>query len=271
MQDGMNQWLAQCYDTPGAATDEDLQKVAEVQMFAKLAAENGLDINAMTDTQVADLWNKVAMEHDEEDGHGKAPPFTKKKDNGEKKEEKEEKEEEEAKEGAAREWAMQKSASDQIQFMDYCGRVMAHAYVNELTKIGVSMADGGEKTASAGVAALLADLPQGGAASATAAAPEDVNDRIAKLAAAAPGASAASAAATSTSQELDFLAAQEAVKIAAEAEIDPNFVAEKLNAVLTLGPNESTKIASAETFEQAVGIRGLELLEQAGFEVTWAA
>lgn len=270
MQEGMNQWLAQCYDTPGAATDEDLQKVAEVQMFTKLAAEEGLDLNAMTDIQVADLWNKVAMEHEEgEDENGKAPPFTKKKGNGEKKEEEEE-EKEEAKESAAREWAMQKSASDQIQFMDYCGRVMAHAYVNELTKIGASMAEGGEKTASAGVAALLADLPQGGAASATAAAPEDVNDRIAKLAAAAPGASA-SAAATSTSQELDFLAAQEAVKIAAEAEIDPNMVAEKLNAVLTLGPNESTKIASAETFEQAVGIRGLELLEQAGFEVTWAA
>lgn len=265
MPEGMNQWLAQCYDTPGAATDEDLQKVAEVQLFAKLAAEEGLDLNAMTDTQVADLWNKIAMDHEEEEngkekGNGKAPPF-------EKKEKKEEKEEEEAKESAAREWAMQKSASDQIAFMDYCGRVMAHAYVNELTKIGASMADGDEKTASAGVAALLADLPQGGAASATAAAPEDVNDRIAKLASAAP----AAAAATSSSQTLDFLAAQEAVKIATEAEIDPNFVAEKLNAVLTLGPHESTKIASAETFEQAVGIRGLELLEQAGFEVTWAA
>ena len=196
----------------------------------------------------------------EEGGNGKAPPFAKK-----------DEKEEEAKESAAQEWAMQKSASDQIKFMDYCGRVMAHAYVNELTKIGAAMADGGEKTASAGVAALLADLPQGGAASATAAAPEDVNDRIAKLASAAPGASAAGAATTAPSQELDFLAAQEAVKIATEAEIDPTFVAEKINAVLTLGPAESTKIASAETFEQAVGIRGLELLEQAGFEVNWAA
>ncbi len=262
---GMNQWLAQCYDTPGAATQEDLQKVAEAEMFAKLASENGLDLNSMSDAEVSDLWNKVAMDEEHEDkknGKGKPPPFTKK-DGGDK----DEKKDDEEKEAAAQEFAMQKAASDQIEFMDYCGRVMAHSYVNELTKIAKGMAGEGEKTAGANP--LLDHLAGGGAAAATAAAPADVNERIQKLAAAAPGNTPA--AQPSSTDRIDFLAAKHAVKLAEAAGIDVNVAAERLNAVLTLGPQESVKLATAENVDQAIEIRGLELLEQAGFEVNWAA
>ena len=264
MDNGMNQWLAECYDTPGAATSEDLQKVAEAELFAKLASENGFDLNAMTDEQVTDLWNKVAGDKIAMD---MPPQFGDKKDEKKKDEKKDDKkdEEEAEKEAAAQEFAMQKAASDQIAFMDYCGRVMAHAYVNELTKIGQSMAGEGEKTASS-APQLLDNLSQGGAAAATAEAPEDVNDRIQKLASGAP---AAAAAAPSSTANIDMQAARHAVELAKQAGLDPNITIQKLNAVLTLGPNESTKIASAQTIEEAVGTRALELLEQAGFEVNW--
>lgn len=264
---GMNQWLAQMYNTPGAPTQEDLQKVAEAELFSKLAAENGLDLNSMTDDEVADLWNKTA---------GEMPPQFAGNGDGEKKDEKDEKpkeeekkdEEKEEKEAAAQEWAMQKAASDQIAFMDYCGRVMAHAYVNELTKIGQSMAekDGSEKTASAGAQSLLSNVAGSGVAASTASSPTDVNERIQKLASGAPPVAQQPA----STERIDYLGAKHAVKLAAEAGIDPNVAAERLNAVLTLGPQESTKIAAAQNVDQAIEIRGLELLEQAGFEVNWS-
>jgi hypothetical protein len=37
---GMNQELAAMYGTPSLATEEDQTKLAEAEMFAKLAAEN---------------------------------------------------------------------------------------------------------------------------------------------------------------------------------------------------------------------------------------
>lgn len=258
MSEGMHPWLAQCYRTPGAPTEEDLQKVAEAELFAKVALEQGFDVNQMTDEEVADLWNKTA---------GEIPPqFVNKKEKGEGEEKKDEKKEEEKeeKEAAAAEWAMQKAATDQVQFMDYCGRVMAHAYVNELTKIGEAMAKDGEKTA--GENPLLSNLSQGGAAAGTAAAPEDVNDRIQKLASAAPGTAATQPA---SSEKIDQLAAREAVKLATDAGIDKDLAASRVQALLTLGAQESTKIASVGTIDEAIQVRGLELLEQAGFEVNW--
>lgn len=263
----MNEFLAQVYKTAGAPTDEDLQKVAEAELFAKLAYENGFNLDAMTDEQVADLWNKVGA--DEEAGE-MPPQFAKKEEGGgdekkdEKKEEKDEKKEEKevaaVKEAAAQEFAMQKAAQDQLAFMDYCGRVMAHSYVDELTKIGAAMETAetvdGTKVAETGVVA------------ATAAAPDDVDDRIRKLAAAAPGI-APQLSSVSSTEKLDWLAADNAVAMAKEAQMDTDEVINKLNAILTLGPKETTKLAAAENIDQAIHIRGLELLEQAGYEVNW--
>ena len=68
---------------------------------------------------------------------------------------------------------------------------------------------------------------------------------------------------------LDEVAAEMAVVKAAEAGWDLNEASERIAAVLILGAPEETKVASANTFETAVDIRSLELLEAAGYNVTW--
>ena len=57
--------------------------------------------------------------------------------------------------------------------------------------------------------------------------------------------------------------------MAAAAGFDLDEAADRVSALLTLGVNESTKIAAAEDFAGAVGIRALELLEGAGYPVEW--
>jgi hypothetical protein len=68
----------------------------------------------------------------------------------------------------------------------------------------------------------------------------------------------------------DIQAAQAGLKIAEAAGWDSDQAVEKLNALLTLGVRESEKVAAAGgNFDDAVSIRGLELLEQAGYPVDW--
>ena len=71
------------------------------------------------------------------------------------------------------------------------------------------------------------------------------------------------------SSALDTLALADAAEKAAAAGFDSDEVVERLYAVLTLGAPESEKIASVQDLESAVGIRGLELLELAGYPITW--
>jgi hypothetical protein len=71
------------------------------------------------------------------------------------------------------------------------------------------------------------------------------------------------------SSALDELAAEAAVVKAAEAGWDVDEAAGRIGAILTLGVEDSTKIASADDLGTAVEIRSLELLETAGYPVTW--
>jgi hypothetical protein len=129
--------LAAMYGTPGGPSAEDLEKTAQADLFVKLAADQGIDLNQLSDAQISHLWNstfsKTAQEGEEE-----------KKEEGEEKEEEKEEEgeesEEEKKEGAARaEFAQMKEWQEKVAEMDYLGRLMAHAYVQELGQIGDSM------------------------------------------------------------------------------------------------------------------------------------
>jgi hypothetical protein len=81
---------------------------------------------------------------------------------------------------------------------------------------------------------------------------------------------AGDAEAGKTASALDVEAAEYAFQKAAEAGWDVNEASERLTAVLTLGPLESEKIASASTYGEALEVRSLELLAQAGYPVQWA-
>jgi hypothetical protein len=227
----MNEYLAQLYGTPGAPTEEDQEKVAQAELFAKLAADNNIDLNNLTDDQIGDLWEgtfgKEAMGDKAEEAT--ADEYADKVEEKEKKknEATEKAMAEEQKEGAAHEFLEKKAAQDKLAEADYLGRVMAHSYVQELQKI----------------------------AAAEEGAPEE---KVAE-----------EQTASSSTSSIDGLAVQEAVKIAAASDYDAQEAIDRINAVATLGINESTKIAAASSPEEAVQVRALEFLEAAGYPVEW--
>jgi len=263
----MDMDLAKLY---GTAPTEDQEKVAQLELFAKLAADQGIDLNEMSSDQIQYLYdstfNKVAEDEKEDD---------------------EEKDEEKEKK-AYDEFAAQKEWQDKVAEADTLGRYMAHAYVQELDNIkeasrvgkafkavdkhiqgvGKRVAEIGTRT-SKGTAGNLhpgTSRALGGAAYAGGAA---------GAAGAGYGATKAVKHFTKKKEEskeasaLDELAAETAVKIAAEAGYDADEAANRLTAVLTLGPAESQKLASAQDFDQAQHLRALELLEAAGYPINW--
>ena len=109
----MNEWLAQYFGT--APVSEETQKQASVELFVKLAAEQNIDLAAMSDADVAQLYEatmgKVAAEGDESEEEKKRI-------------EKATREHEEKKEGQAK-------FAEAVQM----GQVMAHSMVAELDAI----------------------------------------------------------------------------------------------------------------------------------------
>lgn len=130
MSQGMDTFLAEYYGTGSTAAAEatTIEKDAEIELFAKMAQAEGIDLNSLTDQQVETLYNqtfqKTAGEEEKEE-----------------KEEEEEKKKEEKKEAAAAELAQIQSGngeSEKVAEADFLGRVMAHAYVQELSKIAAA-------------------------------------------------------------------------------------------------------------------------------------
>jgi hypothetical protein len=69
---------------------------------------------------------------------------------------------------------------------------------------------------------------------------------------------------------IDEFAAERAVEKAAEAGWDADEAIQRINSVFTLGTiGDSEKIAAAKDVDGAVDIRSLEILEAAGYPVTW--
>jgi len=308
----MNLDLAQMYGTPGyeeaaSAQQEDMSKVAQAELFAKLAADNNIDLQQLSDEQISQLWGdtfgvKLAEEEEEEE------------------EEKEEEEEEKKKESAAQEFLLKKAAAEEWQAKlaeaDYLGRVMAHSYVQELGQIGDNMDKeagaealgaragkalgrygellSGKKSRELGgkaeffkkrVKAMREADAAGGAAGKAArergarsgAAAKEEAKKVLKtrlatggaVAALGGGGYAATRGKKKESSALDELAAEHAIHKAAEAGYDVDEAADRVTAVYTLGLGESEKIASADTPEEAVETRSLEFLEAAGYPVNW--
>lgn len=266
---------------------EEQMKLAEAELFVNLAKEAGIDLNQLDNEQIEALWNEVFSK---EAGDEEAAE-----ESEEKKEEAKEETEEEKKEAAAREHAIKVAHAEEEARAHHLGQVMAHSYVAELDKIAAERAatDGGEtKEASklsdvAGKARSLAGAAAakgkdvGGKAVAKGkelggkgvnfakAHPKSVGGAAAGVAAAGAGGAylASRKKQASGLTQIDELALSHAVKIASDAGLDPEVAEARVNAVATLGLEESSKLAS--TVDAQVEIRALEYLEAAGYPVQW--
>jgi hypothetical protein len=73
-----------------------------------------------------------------------------------------------------------------------------------------------------------------------------------------------------TASAFDVTAAEQGLKIACAAGWDEEECFDRLNSLLTLGVSESEKVAYANgSYEDGLNLRGLELLEEAGYPVDW--
>lgn len=117
-----------------AADNEEAEKLAEVELFTKLAADNGIDLDQLSQDQVNDLWYAFKTAGDEEP---------------EKKEEKEDDDKDDKKEKAKAEFAEKKEASMKIAESDELGRLMARSFMDEVQKLASGQAPTLPKVASA--------------------------------------------------------------------------------------------------------------------------
>jgi hypothetical protein len=250
---------------------------------------------------------KLASDDKDADDKGgdkdKAPPFMKKEEKGEKKEEDE-------KEAAARaEFLAQAEWQQKTAEADFLGRQMAHAFMAEKSEIEKEAKEkpefqkkhsptllGAGRGAPGGTATQTdkgAKLTLGTKARDAA---REVGKRVGEsakrvgdfagkhkgkaalvgggVAAGAVGAALASRSKKDSDEKsasaFDVTAAEQGVKIAMEYGYDGDQAVERLNAVLTLGPAESEKIAHANgDYDTALNLRGLELLESAGYPIAW--
>lgn len=283
--------LAEMYGTPGAT--EDLEKQAQAELFAKLAADQGVDLQQLTDEQVEGLWADTFAD----DGSAKIAE-------------------------AQYEHAAMQDNQEKLAEADHYGRVMAHAYVQELGEIdkhgsaGTMLDKGLKKMRPLADIASGKDFRQGrqalkniksplgakmrvqDAASSikgrrgskkhkaavadvldfTASAAKGMRNRgAAKTLGLYGGAAAAAGGAVAgkrsydrnkTSSAIDEFAVYSALEKAAEAGFDVDEVASRLDAVIELDQlPDSDKVASS--LDEQVDIRSLEMLEAVGVPVNW--
>lgn len=293
----MDSFLAEIYGTKTASAEpqEDLEKEASVQLFMKLAGQEGIDLKSMADEDVAALfasWEEKVAAADA-GATQKTASDDNDKDDEKKKREEAEKEHEE-----------KKAAAEKVAEADALGRIMAHSFTDEYRKIaaagGVPGIDpetvtaGEDKTAAMpealrkGLEAARGHAGKAGKAIGDAAGKaKDKGKELAgkagdaakkhkgHAAAAAGGAAAGGAAGfmagkKKQSSAIDELAAERAVLMAHEANFDAEQAGRKVASVRELElVGESEKVAHAPDLDTAVGIRALEFLEAAGYPVTW--
>ena len=250
----MDSFLAEFYGTnkTASAPQEDLEKQATVDLFIKLAAEQNIDLKAMPDAQVQQLYNSFV----EKVAAAPAPAATKTAGEDEKKEH--EKKLEEAKKEHEEKHAMAKKAEE----ADAMGRIMAHAYVQELRKIAAQAAPAAP-AAGTKVAELPPALLEHMKGKEEHKPEHDGKEKEEKE-------KEHKEHEEKKASALDELALQSAVAQAKEAGFDEAQATRKVAAVLELGLcPQTTKTASAPNVQEAIGIRALELLEKAGYPVSW--
>jgi hypothetical protein len=149
-------------------------------------------------------------------------------------------------EEAKKEHEEKKAAAEKFAEADFLGRTMAHALVDEMKKIA---AEGGSP------------FPFGGHGK------DEKKDEKKEEHKHPPEKSKEEEKKASA---IDRLAVQTAAKLAQAAGLDPAEAQARTEAILTLNlAPQSIKVASADTVDAAIEIRALELLETAGYPVTW--
>lgn len=289
----MNEWLAQAYGTNGT-NNEEQEKIASLELFAKLAAQHNIDLSQLSDDQVTalyaetfpDQFAKMASDDDDEDDKG------------------EDDEEEEKKESAANYVSEKVAFQEKFAEADLMGRVMAHAFVQERdeiekqakkTEMGMpqrtptARGPGGTQLGLApnankepGKADVAMAKAKGKAGKAWEAAKRFGRTTHGKAALGAGGALLAAGGAygaykglkgkekKSSARDFEELAAHQAIKIASQAGFDADEAFARVNSVFILGLEETEKVASVQSVDDALHIRGLEYLEVAGYPVDWS-
>lgn len=107
----MDPRLAEIYGTNSEEQTQDTEKVAAAQLAEKLAGDESLDLDGMSEDQIEALAQEVLAQGAEE------------------------KTEEASEESEETESTEEKQASEKLAEADYLGRVMAHSYVQELRNI----------------------------------------------------------------------------------------------------------------------------------------
>lgn len=244
----MNPTLAAMYNTNGFGdrVRQEQTKIAHLDLFAKSAAANGIDLSQLDANTRQALYQEFSMklaeespEALEEEGKKEEHEGEEEKEEGEKKVEKAEEEEKEA---AAQFQAMQQW-QQKVAEADYLGRVMAHSFTDERTKIAsqTKRAEEEEKKDE-----------------------EEHKDEEEKKE------DEEKHEAPKEASAFDRQAARHAEKIAQAAGLNVKTASKKIAAVLMLGAPPTTKTAMAlNDYGTALNVRALELLEAAKYPVDW--
>jgi hypothetical protein len=271
----MNAELAAFYGTNGA-TEEDQEKLASVQNFAKLAAKHGVDLTQMEDAEVDALYAEVYPEFAKTAADNGFPP--------KKKDEDEDEEEDEKKEAAAQYHQEKLAFQEKVAEADFMGRVMAHSFTQEMGNIEKGAADYSVMKTTTGKLLRRAlkkgptgtqarALLKGKAEKAGKAGMEHVKKHKGKYmaggAAAGTGAGFAAGRKTASAAQFEELAANHAIKVAEAGGYDVDQAHELVSSVYNLGLEETEKVAGVQDLDDAIHVRGLEYLEAAGYDVNW--
>lgn len=254
MSQGMHEFLAEYYGTAPQPTAEEVAHQQQLDFFAKTAAANGIDLSQLNQQQVQYLWDQVFPEQ----ASAQAQPETKQASAPDPKELERTKQ-------AEAEFLQKKEAMAKIAEADFLGRVVAHAMWNESEKIAAAKQAQALQAAQIKQAEEDKDKDDKGG-------DKSLRDRLMEAAAKKDDKEddKEEKKASSGVSEFDIKAAQLAVqKVAASNYWNVNEAVDRLNAVLTLGAQESVKVAMAPNVDAALDIRSSELLEQAGYPIQW--
>jgi len=303
----MNDWLAQMYNTNQEVPEEDTQKLAQAELFAKIASDHGVDLESLDADQVGELYAQVFPEEVKEAAIGG---------------------------DAEAHWEEKRASEEKFAEADMMGRIMAHSFHNEseeikeaagLTELGMrargalgtagtALKDAASgkglrtgykalkeaRTAGASTSRLKAIVKKHGVGAYVGkgknmkgvsqiekkwkgmqeAGAKGVMRRGALRTGALYGAGAAGvgggayAAGAGKSKKASAEAFEEisgnyAIEIAKEAGYDVDEAFDRINAVYTLGLGESEKVAHVSDFDDGVHVRALEYLDAASYDVNW--
>jgi hypothetical protein len=247
-----------------APTAEDLEKEAQVSFFSELCAAKQIDVSLLNNDQVNELF-KVAMDMKAASDAENSPEAKAKKA----KEEKDEKSKEAsaaALAAADAEYQEKRAAATKVAEADAMGRIMAHAYVDELRKLA------GEMPPAFAAAAAAKKNDKGDEKTEE---KGDEKDEKAKEASARAAAlitefeKTKTAGAPASTPSLNELAGNYAIDLLKTAGVNADLATARINAVHVLGVPDGAKVASAANLDAAVHVRALEYCEAAGFPVDW--